>query len=270
MDGNEDGAKFANLLDQVKRLSELQKSGGLEGIDKEAYLAQLKRKADGIRDILSQLQLQQQLSNTSIPQQPQASNEIYQNLGPLMGSGLLTKNAPSLPPKNSGKQSWYEMPERFGVFSLCNIQVIWVFNGAACLRMSTMHICMFPHTFLSRPGTPSAYCRAPWLSLLNSFSWAQLGLPWATLVGSYRFFWKPSCKCCCFTTAVFPGLLRNYLFFQVNDSELIQYFALCLPFTISKSNNYRNMESRESEWASLLWFSHFFAWPPGKRIWLKF
>ena len=105
MDGNEDSAKFANLLDQVKRLSELQKSGGLEGIDKEAYLAQLKRKADGIRDILSQLQLQHHLNNSSTvqPQATASSCEIYQNLGPLMGSGLLLKNAPTLPPKNSGE-----------------------------------------------------------------------------------------------------------------------------------------------------------------------
>ena len=101
-EGGEECMQFSKLLEQVKLISELQNSGAHHDIDKEVYLRQLQRRADDIRDILARIQRQKSESNllASIPQQPKPT-EIYQNLGPLMGSGC--NAAPTLPPKQSGQ-----------------------------------------------------------------------------------------------------------------------------------------------------------------------
>jgi hypothetical protein len=114
---SEDSLQCAKLLELVKTVSELQNSGALQNLDdSDSYLTQLERTASGIRDILTHLQTsQKQQSVAAIPvnpaligsnsssaqlpatQQPQQLNEIYQNLGPLMGSGL--RSSPALPPR---------------------------------------------------------------------------------------------------------------------------------------------------------------------------
>ena len=105
MEGNEASLQFTQLLEQVKRISELQNSGALEGVqDKERHLEHLQRQAEDIRNMLARLQVQ------PAPQSPTCQDvppsEIYQNLGPLMGSGLRNSAAPALPPK-SGKLSLF-------------------------------------------------------------------------------------------------------------------------------------------------------------------
>jgi hypothetical protein len=117
---SEDSLQCAKLLELVKTVSELQNSGALQNLDdSDSYLTQLERTASGIRDILTHLQTsQKQQSVAAIPvnpaligsnsssaqlpatQQPQQLNEIYQNLGPLMGSGL--RSSPALPPRQHG------------------------------------------------------------------------------------------------------------------------------------------------------------------------
>ena len=113
MEGNEASLQFTQLLEQVKRISELQNSGVLEGVqDKEHYLEHLQRQAEDIRKMLARLQQSQPRSSPMSPAQEQpgsmisshntSSSEIYQNLGPLiMGSGLRSNNTPpALPPKS--------------------------------------------------------------------------------------------------------------------------------------------------------------------------
>ena len=114
MEGNEASLQFTQLLEQVKRISELQNSGVLEGVqDKEHYLEHLQRQAEDIRKMLARLQQSQPRSSPMSPAQEQqssmisshntSSSEIYQNLGPLiMGSGLRSNSAapPALPPKS--------------------------------------------------------------------------------------------------------------------------------------------------------------------------
>ena len=105
MEGNEASLQFTQLLEQVKRISELQNSGALEGVqDKEHYLEHLQRQAEDIRNMLGRLQVQPRSSPMSPSQAVSSQSEIYQNLGPLMGSGL-RNTAPALPPK-SGKLSF--------------------------------------------------------------------------------------------------------------------------------------------------------------------
>ena len=97
MEGSEECQQFSKLLEHVKRISELQNSGAHQAVDRDVYLSQLQRRADGIRDILARIQRQRTAETASASPQPQ----IYQNLGALMGSGL--RNGPALPPKQSGK-----------------------------------------------------------------------------------------------------------------------------------------------------------------------
>ena len=112
MEGNEATLQFNSmqLLEQVKRISELQNSGALEGVqDKERHLEHLQRQAEDIRMMLARLQSQPRRSPVPPPAVPAPvispeppiqhnTSEIYQNLGPLMGSGLRNQ-APDLPPK---------------------------------------------------------------------------------------------------------------------------------------------------------------------------
>ena len=131
MEGNEATLQFNSmqLLEQVKRISELQNSGALEGVqDKERHLEHLQRQAEDIRMMLARLQSQPRRSPVPPPVPPviispepmmtqQNTSEIYQNLGPLMGSGLRNQ-APDLPPK-FGKLSFQS--------NYVRLQRIWPF-----------------------------------------------------------------------------------------------------------------------------------------------
>ena len=118
MEGNEASLQFTQLLEQVKRISELQNSGALEGVqDKERHLEHLQRQAEDIRNMLARLQVQ------PAPQSPTCQDvppsEIYQNLGPLMGSGLRNSAAPALPPKSGKLSLFWWLLQRLATILLC-------------------------------------------------------------------------------------------------------------------------------------------------------
>lgn len=88
---------FMQLLQSVKQISDVQPQFTSANNQKEEdRLADLERQKFKIQTILSQLH-----NSSSAKQDATPTHEIYQNLGPLMGSGL--RNAPALPPKQSGK-----------------------------------------------------------------------------------------------------------------------------------------------------------------------
>ena len=108
MDGNEDSQIFNQLLEQFKQVSDSQALS--DGQNNEDRLIQLQRQAQQIQGVLNQLQVTQNNQNSSKNMNSSVNSsmntsEIYQNLGPLMGSGL--RNAPALPPKQGGKNNFW-------------------------------------------------------------------------------------------------------------------------------------------------------------------
>ena len=103
MEGNEETKPFMQLLEQVKDLSDnvSVSSHTLSCPNNEPNrLGNLQRQAHTIQEILARLPTPvttPEMHRVSSPQ----PHEIYQNLGPLMGSGL--RQLPPLPPKEQGK-----------------------------------------------------------------------------------------------------------------------------------------------------------------------
>lgn len=151
MDGNENNKHFIQLLDKINHIT-----------NPDDRLMELERQKQQIQGLMAHLPspaasiVSGAKSMDSIRgASPARSHEIYQNLGPLMGSGL--RNAPALPPKNASKFSTSSLLNSHQTFFLRkafhSLIVLKCSLGAKCidLKVCTLDFFYVLSIFTSNP-----------------------------------------------------------------------------------------------------------------------